>query len=197
MAVVKPGVTRLRDDLEAAANRPVASVTGDTDELPEADVYIGTEAVLHRVRNIDVVAFIDFDAELLAPRYRATEQAPALIVRAARLVGSRERGGRILVQTFVPDHPLLRAVQLGDPGPLAEAELDRRSMLGLPPFRALAVIEGAEAVPFATATGLEVAPTAKGAMVRADTWSHLGGVLAATPRPKGSRLRVEVDPPRA
>ncbi len=197
MAVVKPGVTRLRDDLEAAANRPVASVTGDTDELPEADVYIGTEAVLHRVRNIDVVAFIDFDAELLAPRYRATEQALALIVRAARLVGSRERGGRILVQTFVPDHPLLRAVQLGDPGPLAEGELDRRSMLGLPPFRALAVIEGAEAVPFATATGLEVAPTAKGAMVRADTWSHLGGVLAATPRPKGSRLRVEVDPPRA
>jgi primosomal protein N' (replication factor Y) len=197
MAVVKPGVTRLREELEAAANRPAASVTGDSGDLPEADVYVGTEAVLHRVRNVDVVAFIDFDAELLAPRYRATEQALALIVRAARLVGSRERGGRILVQTFVPDHPLLRAVQLGDPGRLADAELQRRSMLGLPPFRALAVIEGAEAVAFATASGLEFAPTPKGAMVRADTWTQLGGALAATPRPKGSRLRVEIDPPRA
>ncbi|MEQ1702191.1 MAG: hypothetical protein ABMA25_18925, partial [Ilumatobacteraceae bacterium] len=39
MAVVKPGVTRLREELEAAANRPVVAVTGETDELPPADVY--------------------------------------------------------------------------------------------------------------------------------------------------------------
>ena len=75
MALVKPGVTRLREELEAAANRPVIAVTGETGELSDADVFVGTEAVLHRVRNVDVVAFLDFDAELLAPRYRAAEQA--------------------------------------------------------------------------------------------------------------------------
>ncbi len=197
MALVKPGVTRLREELEAAANRPVVAVTGDSDDLPAADVYIGTEAVLHRVRNVDVVAFLDFDQELLAPRYRAAEQALALLVRAGRLVGARARGGRVLVQTFTPGHEVLRAVQLADPDRLEAGEAERRQLLGLPPYRALAVVEGTEAEQFAVATGLEHATTAKGAMVRADQWWDLGHALATTPRPKGSRLRVAVDPPRA
>jgi primosomal protein N' (replication factor Y) len=102
----------------------------------------------------------------------------------------------VLVQTFTPDHELLRAVQLADPGRLVDEEVARRQMLGLPPFRALGVVEGADAEEFVRASGLEFALTAKGAMVRADTWAQLGAALAATPRPPGSRLRVEVDPPR-
>ena len=197
MALSKPGVTRLREELEAAANRPVAAVTGATDDLPAGDVFIGTEAVLHRVRGVDVVAFLDIDAELLAPRYRAAEQAMALLVRAGRLVGPRSGGGRVLVQTHVPDHPVLQAYRFADPERLDAIELARRRLLGLPPFRALAAVEGAEAGEFAAATGLESAPTARGVLLRADTWEELGRRLATTPRPKGSRLRVEVDPPRA
>jgi primosomal protein N' (replication factor Y) len=197
MALVKPGVTRLREELEAAANRPVVAVTGESDALLDADVYVGTEAVLHRVRNIDVVVFLDFDAELLAPRYRAVEHSLALLVRAGRLVGSRDRGGRVMVQTFTPHHPLLAAVQLADPSRVVAVELARREMLGLPPYRSLAAVEGTGAEEFVTATGLEWAATPKGALVRADTWMELGRALATTPRPKGSRLRVEVDPPRA
>ncbi len=201
MALVRPGVARLREELQAAAGRPVVAVTGndtvnDTGELPEGDLFVGTEAVLHRVRGVDVVAFLDFDAELLAPRYRATEQAMALLVRAGRLVGPRRGGGRVLVQTFVPHHEVLRAAQLAGPSRLAETELARRRLLGLPPFRALAAVEGAQAEEFAAATGLEFATTAKGAMLRADSWELLGRALTHTPRPKGSRLRVAVDPPR-
>ncbi len=196
MALMKPGVTRLREELEAAANRPVAAVTGDTGELPESDVYVGTEAVLHRVRGVDVVAFLDFDAELLAPRYRAAEQAMALLVRAGRLVGRRSGGGKVLVQTFVPDHEVIVGAQRAQPERVAETELARRRLLGLPPFRALAAVDGAGAVEFATSVGLEFATTAKGALIRSDTWDVLGHALAEPPRPKGSRLRVEVDPPR-
>ena len=196
MALVKPGVSRLREELEAAANRPVVAVTGETDELPESDLYVGTEAVLHRVRGVDVVAFLDFDAELLAPRYRAAEQALALLVRAGRLVGPRSAGGVVLVQTFVPHHEVLQAALFADPGRVVEGELARRRLLGLPPFRALASVEGTDAAEFANATGLEFATTSKGALIRADTWEALGRALADTPRPKGSRLRVEVDPPR-
>lgn len=196
MALMKPGVTRLREELEAAANRPVISVTGDSDELATGDVYVGTEAVLHRVRGVDVVAFLDFDAELLAPRYRAAEQAMALLVRAGRLVGRRSGGGKVLVQTFVPDHEVIVSAQRAQPERVAESELARRRVLGLPPFRALAAVEGADAVEFATAVGLEFATTTKGVLIRAETWDELGHALAETPRPKGSRLRVAVDPPR-
>ena len=99
LALIRPGVSRLREEIEAAAGRPVGVVTGDTDSLPDCDVLIGTEAVLHRARHADVVAFLDLDAELLAPRYRAGEQAMALLARAARLAGGRAGGGRLLVQT--------------------------------------------------------------------------------------------------
>ena len=200
MALMKPGVARLQEELTAAANRPVVAVTGASDELPGADVYVGTEAVLHRVRNVDVVAFLDFDAELLAPRYRAAEQAMALLVRSGRLVGPRSGGGRVLVQTFVPHHEVLQAARFADLSTLADTELARRRLLGLPPFRALAVIEGSGAAAMGAelaGAGMETAATAAGVMVRADTWHELGEALLAVPRPKGSRLRVEVDPPRA
>lgn len=198
MANVKPGVTRLREELEAAANRPVVQVTGDSGAaFADADVYVGTEAVLHRVRNVDTVAFLDFDAELLAPRYRAAEQAMALLVRAGRLVGPRGGGGRVLVQTHVPHHELLQAVVLADPARLVDGELARRRLFGLPPFGALAAVDGSGAAEFAAATGLEVASSTKGVLLRARSWHELTAALEAAPRPKGSRLRVEVDPLRA
>jgi primosomal protein N' (replication factor Y) len=196
MANVRPGVTRLREELEAAAARPVAAVTGTSAEVPAADVYVGTEAVLHRVRGVDVVAFLDFDAEVLAPRYRAAEQAMTLMIRAARLVGRRERGGRILVQTTVPDHEVIDAVLYADPGRLAVRELARREQLRLPPFDALAAVEGDGAAEFVAQTGLTAARDGDRWLVRDTSWDVLGETLAATPRPKHARLRIAVDPPR-
>ena len=109
---LRAGVTRVREELEALAGEAVVDVSGapasdGTD--PTARVVVGTEAALHRVTETDVVAFLDFDQELLAPRYRASEEAFALLARAARLVGGR-RAGR----------PRARA----DPG--ARARGDRR-----------------------------------------------------------------------
>lgn len=199
LTTVRPGVSRLRDDLEAAAGRPVVAVTGATtadDELPVADVHVGTEAVLHRVREADVVAFLDIDAELLAPRYRAVEQAFTLLVRAARVVGPRSSGGRLIVQTFLPQHVAIEAAVFSDPSRVARAEAVRRRELGLPPFGALAAVTGSGAAELVRAAGLVPAGSDDDVLVRAGSWDELGPALARTPRPKGSRLRVEVDPPR-
>lgn len=198
IAVVRPGVSRLRDELEAAAARRVVAVTAETAD-PWADggaeVLIGTEAVLHRVSDADVVAFCDFDGELLAPRYRAGEQALALLVRAARLVGPRARGGRLLVQTTMPDHDVLVAATSADPGILARADAARRRALGLPPFGALARVTGPGASAFAGALGASAAPDGDGVLVRAPGWDELADLLARTERP-AERIRIEVDPPR-
>ncbi|WP_300622913.1 hypothetical protein [Ilumatobacter sp.] len=200
-ANLRPGVTRLREELEAAANRPAVLVTGEGPERPEAaGVYVGTEAALHRVPGADTVAFLDFDRELLAPRYRAGEQAMALLVRAARLVGPRARGGRILIQTFVPHHDVVQAALLADPGRMVEAERSRRAMLGLPPFGAYAEIRGAgsdEFVGSVEPSGDVVIAGGDGDYVaRADSWTALGHTLSTGVRPAGSRLRIAVDPPR-
>jgi primosomal protein N' (replication factor Y) (superfamily II helicase) len=200
-ANLKPGVTRLREELEAAAGRAVVAVTGrDDDPPPEAGVYVGTEAVLHRVPHADVVAFLDIDAELLAPRYRAAEQAMALLVRGARLTGGRHHGGRLLVQTFLPRHEVVQAALLADPGRLVEPERARRRLLGLPPYAALAAISGPGsdevAASLGTVDGIDVGGVDGHWTARAATWEQLGRAIIATPRPKAARVRVEVDPPR-
>jgi primosomal protein N' (replication factor Y) len=194
--LIRPGVSRLREEIEAAAGRPVGIVTGESDAVPPCDVLVGTEAVLHRVSRADVVAFIDLDAELLAPRYRAGEQAMALLIRAARLVGGRSDGGRLLVQTFVPRHEVLQAVLHADPSRFAKVEMSRREMLNLPPFAALAAVSGAGAAEFADATGLESSADRDVVLLRAPTWDDLGRAIARAPRLKGSRLRIAVDPAR-
>lgn len=200
-ANLRPGVSRLREELEAAARRSVVAVTGDSTDLPAAGVYVGTEAVLHRVSRADVVAFVDFDVELLAPRFRAAEQAMTLLIRAARVLGPRATGGRLLVQTTVPRHEVLQAALLADPARIVPGEWERRQALRFPPAAALAVVSGAGASEYAaslrSAAVADVAGNeARGYLVRARDWSTLGAALAATPRPPKSRLRIEVDPPR-
>ena len=200
LKTLRLGVTRAAEDLAALVREPVAEVWAGSEGEPQERVVVGTEAALHRVPSADVVAFLDVDQELLAPRYRAPEQALALLARAARLVGGRHRGGRVVVQTRSPDHEVLAAALHADPGRLVKAERSRRAELGFPPATALAVVSGASAEAYVEALGrplgLEVLGPRDGAwLLRAPDHRTLCDALAATPRP-GGRLRIEVDPVR-
>ena len=167
-------------------------------------LYIGTEAVLHRVRSADAVAFLDFDQELMAPRYRAAEEAFALLVRAARLVGPRSGGGRILVQTRLPDHPVLAAAAGADPTAWLRSECKRRVQMRQPPAAAWALVSGAAAPAYIErlsvgphAGALDIAGPAGGTWrICSSEHASLLDALADTERPSG-RLRVAVDPMRA
>jgi len=197
------GVSRARQELEALAGEAVAEVTGATDgghpEMESARLYIGTEALLHRVPRADAVAFLDFDQELLALRYRAGEQALGLLARAARAVRRGGGGhGRILVQTRTPDHPVLMAARHADHGCLVEGELPLRATLGLPPTMAMAVVSGQAGPAFMAALGSPTGVTVQGPVdgawrLRAPDHQVLCDALAAVARPPG-RLRIEVDP---
>ena len=194
-ANLRPGVTRIGEELEAAANRDVVVVTGSDDAPPRrSDLYVGTEAALHRVGPVDVVAFLEFDSEMLAPRFRASEQAMALLIRAGRLAPT------VLVQTFEPGHEVLRAAAAGDPSIVVDAERDRRQMLGLPPFGALASVTGAFSDQVVDQLDRDVVQVGGDGddryLLRASDWNTLGAAINATERPAGSRVRVAVDPPR-
>jgi primosomal protein N' (replication factor Y) len=215
---LRAGVSRVRDELEALLEVPVGEVAGpsarrvENDVVPPLPVLVGTEAVLHRVRRAAAVAFLDVDLHLLAPRLTATEDTLALMVRAGRLVGARRTGpawARVLVQTRVPDHPVLDAVALGEPAPVLAAEADIRRASGLPPFSAVAVVSGALGESYAAAltdalaavggarrSPVSVSPLEEGHfLVQAPDHQSLCDLLAAVARPSGRGLRVEVDPP--
>ena len=199
---LRVGVSRAREELEALVREPVGEVTASTGpaEVPSTRVLVGTEAVLHQVEAAETVAFLDFDQELLAPRYRGAEQALVLLARAARMLGGRDGGGRLLVQTRLPRHAVVQAALLGDPARVAAEERARRQALGFPPFTAMAVVSGAAAPAFleafGTPPGVDVlGPRDDRWLLKAPDHQRLCDALAATPRPSG-RLRVEVDPLR-
>ena len=202
----RAGVTRVREELEALVGEPVTELTAATDPgAPLTRVVVGTEAVLQRIERADAVAFLDLDQELLAPRYRAVEQALALVARAARVVGASgpadgRAAGKLLIQTRSPDHEVIRAAVRADVSGVAAAELARRELLRFPPCTAMAEVSGAVAPAFVHAlgrpAGVEVAEVADGRwLLRADDHPALCDALAAVKRPPG-RLRIEVDPLR-
>ena len=207
------GVTRLAEELSALLPRARVVEVGAGEEPPpvDAQVLVGTEAVLHRAPPqppVLLCAFLEFDQELLATRYRAAEQALWLLVRAARLVGPRSGPGRVLVQTRVPDHEVLVAARQADPTVIVDAERARRQALGFPPFGGLAEVSGEPAAVTAACAELAARPgltvlgpsgTPLRALVQAATVERLCDELAAADfsvaRTHG-RLRVEVDPLR-
>jgi primosomal protein N' (replication factor Y) (superfamily II helicase) len=204
---LRPGVARVREELEALVREPVSEISAGPERGAagaDSRVVVGTEAALHRLEAADVVAFLDFDQELLAPRYRAAEEAMALVARAARLLGGRRGSGRLLIQTRLPHHEVVQAAQLGDPARVAAAELERRRLLRYPPLGALATVSGEGGASFVARlvgeagppAGVEVAGPSDGQwLLRADHHGPLLDALAATPRPPG-RVRIAVDPLR-
>jgi primosomal protein N' (replication factor Y) len=213
---LRPGVTGLRDAVAGLVpRRQVIAVDATSAPLPAFDVGVGTEALLHRAprrgdRPVRLVAFLDFDQELLAPRYRATEQALWLLVRAARVVrppdvpeGVDPRG-ELLVQTRLPGHEVIVAASTGDVVPVLASERRRREALGFPPFGGLAEVRGdAAAVDVACALVRDavtvVGPTGGRALLRAASTAQLCDALASVdlgPARARGRLRIDVDPLR-
>ncbi len=202
LKVLRIGVTRATEELAALTGVEAYEITGASDPsdpvaLNRARLVVGTEAALHRVPRSDVVAFLDIDQHLMAARFGAGEETLSLLARAARLVGSRDGGGRLLVQTRIPGHEVLRAAVHADPGLASEPERELRRTLGLPPFGALAVLRGpggpAYAEGLATVEGVTVSADGDRWLLRAQNHTVLCDGLASVPRP-AARLRVEVDP---
>jgi primosomal protein N' (replication factor Y) len=217
LRVLRSGVSRVRDDVAALLPRSTvldvdASTEVDLAALKNADVLVGTEAVLHRAprdRPVGLVAFLDLDQELLAPRHRAAEQSATLLARSARLLGQRSASRSLLLQTRLPDHDVIRAVSEADPSIAWIAEINRRKSLHYPPFGALAQLRGVEAAVEYAASMLRsldgvtvLGPVASGAsfecLIRCQDSEALSGSLLAVlagARALG-RMRVEVDPAR-
>ena len=209
LRILRMGVTRAREELAALAGELVGEVTADAGRIGSERIVIGTEAVLWRLDSAAAVVFLDFDQELLAPRQRASEQALALLARAARLVGGRRGGSRLVVQTRQPDHPVVQAAVRADPSIVASVEQERRRALDLPPYGAQAKVSGPGAERFVAvlSQARDAAGTDPGGTVtvrgprdgqfllRAPSHEPLLDLLARTPRPV-ERLRLEVDPLR-
>ena len=205
---LKPGVSKLREEIAQAAGRKVSDVvevsgsSNDADALDQAKMlFVGTEAALHRVHEADTVVFLDIDQELAAPRYRASEIVGSLLVHAARLVGRSDRGGKVMVQTHSIDSPVLQAMASLRIDQYLQSVSEMRSFMKLPPFGALAQLSGTnidDAIQeLQRNVFVHVSASSDGSyLVKAADWQILADALSEVEAAKGVRLKVQVDPGR-
>jgi primosomal protein N' (replication factor Y) len=92
----------------------------------------------HDFPNVLLVGVINADNGLHFPDFRAAEKTFQLVTQVAGRTGRGEKGGRVLVQTFSPEHPAILAAARHDFAGFAAEELKKRAQFGYPPYGYLA-----------------------------------------------------------
>ncbi|MAS14476.1 MAG: primosomal protein N' [Nitratireductor sp.] len=207
------GVKRLRLELEAIAKG-------------EADIIIGTQLVAkgHNFPGMTLVGVIDADLGLANGDPRAAERTFQLLAQVTGRAGRTGRKSLGLLQTYQPEHPVMRAIVTGDAEAFYEREMAERERAGLPPFGRLAgiIVSAAtrqeaesharglrQAAPRADEVDVLGPAEAPLALVagrhrfrllvhgtrRSDIQGFLRDMIKAGPRPRGSvRVQVDIDP---
>ncbi len=156
LAAVGPGVERLGE--EAAALFPHARIATLSSDMfgsaralkaqiaaiaaGEADIIIGTQLVAkgHNFPRLTLVGVIDADLGLQGSDLRAAERTFQLMRQVAGRAGRAERAGVAMLQTYQPEHPVIRAILGGDEQGFWQAEAALRQQAGVPPYGRMAGI---------------------------------------------------------
>ena len=108
----------------------------------EIKILLGTQMIAKGLDfpNVTLVGVINADSALHFPDFRAAERTFGLVTQVAGRSGRGAKGGRVLVQTFTPDHPAIVAATRHDYVAFASGELPMRESVGFPPYGRLARI---------------------------------------------------------
>jgi primosomal protein N' (replication factor Y) len=156
LAPVGPGVERLAEEVaERFPGARLAVLSSDLfgtaralkEKIAEiaaggADIIIGTQLVAkgHNFPLLTLVGVIDADLGLQGSDLRAAERTFQLMRQVSGRAGRGERPGLALLQTFQPEHPVIRAILSGEEEAFWRAEAAERQAAGMPPFGRLAGI---------------------------------------------------------
>ena len=218
-------VARLdRDSAEGGRGRLEALL--DQVHRREIDILIGTQMVTkgHDFGGVTLVGVLQPDQGIHLPDFRAAERSFQIMEQVAGRAGRGERPGRIMVQTFCPEHPAIRFLQQHDYEGFVRDELTHREMVEYPPYSHMVVLrldgpdagsvrEAASAAAVCARSAADSAVRVLGpseapiarlrGRARFQVWlssvdrGKLLSVTRATqrvPLPRGVRLDVDVDP---
>jgi primosomal protein N' (replication factor Y) len=101
----------------------------------EIDVLIGTQMLAkgHDFPGVTLVGVVLADTGMGLPDFRAGERTFQLLSQVAGRAGRASRAGRVLIQTYNPEHPAVHCAAQHDYQSFAEAELEARHVLSYPP----------------------------------------------------------------
>ncbi len=185
------------------------------------DILVGTQMLAkgHTFPKLTLVGILNADMGLKIPDFRAAERTFQLLTQVAGRAGRAELSGRVLLQTYSPDHPaIVHAVAQNFEGFAAE-ELPYREALGYPPYAAMSLYRSEgdsprealeplralrarlETVPGLRLLGPLESPIAKvkdryrmQLIVKAASRGPLGEAMRAAPLEPGGAVTLDRDP---
>jgi primosomal protein N' (replication factor Y) len=134
-----PNVPCLRMDTDTMQGRGSHERAFAAFRAGKVKILLGTQMIAKGLDfpNVTLVGVINADTALHLPDFRASERTFHLVTQVAGRTGRGEKGGRVLVQTFNPDHPAIVAAVRHDYAAFAAGELPMRQMLKYPPFSSM------------------------------------------------------------
>lgn len=137
-----PEARVLRMDVDTVGNKHGHEEMIEAFKKGEADILIGTQMVAkgHHFPKVTLVGVIAADSSLNIDDFRASETTFQLLTQVAGRAGRGEEKGKVLVQTYQPDHFVLEFVKKQDYLAFYETEILLRKQLKNPPFCDIIVI---------------------------------------------------------
>jgi primosomal protein N' (replication factor Y) len=132
-----PTARLLRWDRDTARNRHAHEQLLDRFANREADILIGTQMIAKGLDlpGVTLVGVVSADIALNLPDYAAPERAFTLLTQVAGRAGRGAEPGRVIVQTFSPQHFCIDTASRHDYHEFYAAEIEARQRYGYPPFR--------------------------------------------------------------
>jgi primosomal protein N' (replication factor Y) len=191
-------VARLdRDTATADGPEGAAATQGLTGVLEamqtaQIDILVGTQMVTkgHDFAGVTLVGVLQPDQGMHLPDFRAAERTFQLLEQVAGRAGRGERPGRVIIQTYTPEHPAIIAVRTHDYLGFVRQELSLRKESRYPPFSRMIVLRLDGQDPDAVKEGAEAAARAARAAAAPST-RILGPAEAPIARVRG-RTRYQV-----
>jgi primosomal protein N' (replication factor Y) len=136
-----PGARVARLDRDVASGKKVEALLARV-RAREVDILVGTQMVTkgHDLPNVTLVGVVNADAALSMPDFRAGERTFQLLVQVAGRAGRGDVPGRVVVQTWDPDHAAIALAARHDVDSFLERELRDRRELGYPPLSRAALV---------------------------------------------------------
>lgn len=146
LGLLFPSMRMARADRDEISSREDIEDLVARMEAGDIDILIGTQMIAKGLdfANLNLVGIVNADVGLHMPDFRAAERGFQIITqvsgRSGRHVQPGESPGKVIIQTYTPNHPAIVCAQTADYESFATEELRNREELLYPPFGKIAMI---------------------------------------------------------
>lgn len=136
LSLLMPNVRLARMDLDTTRSRNSLQTILNNLEEKKIDVLIGTQMVAKGLdfADVTVIGIINADSLLKYPDYRANERSYQMLAQVSGRAGRRGKQGKVVIQTYDPNHRVIKQVIDNDYADLYFTEMEERKSFKYPPY---------------------------------------------------------------